>query len=108
MPNEEKNDQFDRWYTLNAEIYNLAGVERSPKEWARAAWSAAIGDKPWTFLSERNPDAGDCVLASWPTSEQSSEFGICVVKFSGSAWHNPDDDEDEYSAPEKWQPLPKA
>jgi hypothetical protein len=56
----------------------------------------------WNKTSEGHPD-GECnVIGIW-----NGEVGVAHHTYS-HRWHNPEDDEDDYRAPEYWMPLPEV
>lgn len=72
---------------------------------------AAALREGWISVEERKPKAGEIVLALWNTSKwngDSNESPYAVAEFNGRLFHNPGEDEDDYSDPQWWCSLPPA
>jgi hypothetical protein len=60
----------------------------------------------WKTTNKRRPKEGSIVLGFWGEDAKGS-YG--VVKFSGGGhWHEPEDDENDYRAPDYWRELPAS
>lgn len=66
------------------------------------------GAERWIDTKVRVPCDGDNVLGYWMPSVPGGAFDCDVVHYYSGRWHEPDDDEDEYRAPDFWMPLPAA
>ena len=62
----------------------------------------------WRDVRVTAPCDGDNVLAYWCAVVDNGETAWCVAHYYDGRWHNPDDDEDEYRAPDFWMQLPAA
>lgn len=64
----------------------------------------------WTNVEDLAPESGSNVFAFWQPRSGYPVHGGCfgVATYVGGQWHNPEDDEDEYSEPSHWMPLPSA
>ena len=60
----------------------------------------------WKNAKKHLPDDGATVLGFWGI-EKPGSFG--VVTYAGNGlWHEPEDDEDDFRAPEFWMVLPDS
>jgi hypothetical protein len=78
---------------------------------ARRELEAAQSATPamrWRDAKVTVPCDGDNVLAYWCAVVGNGETAWCVAHYYDGRWHNPDDDEDDYRAPDFWTPLPAA
>lgn len=62
----------------------------------------------WQPIKTKKPDNCSTVLAFWgyPPREQYPPACFGVATYENGTWHNPDDDDDLYSDPTHWMPLP--
>jgi hypothetical protein len=64
----------------------------------------------WIRVDDMLPEVGRTVIAFWPPYLKGSDVtgrNYSIAQYSGSEhWHNPEDDEDDYSVPSHWMPLP--
>lgn len=61
----------------------------------------------WRDTKVTVPCDGDNVLGYWVPSAPGGNFDCDVVHYYSGRWHEPDNDEDDYRAPDFWMPLPK-
>lgn len=57
------------------------------------------------WRTKLQPDNGQRVLAFWETESPGGD--MCVAIYACGSWSNPDNDEDDYRAPDAWMPLPE-
>ena len=60
----------------------------------------------WKATDKHLPKEGDTVLGFWGI-EAPGMFGVVTYSAPGH-WHEPEDDEDDYRAPQFWMPLPDS
>ena len=77
------------------------------------ALKAAVPEDSQTVRRWRNtkvtvPCDGDNVLGYWCPKGLGGVFDCDVVHYYSGRWHEPDNDEDDYSPPDFWMPLPDA
>lgn len=67
---------------------------------------------PWVSVSERLPDNGQVVLASWRSPFPCYHTVRCVLTEWGgkreAIWHRPDSPTDQHAQPTHWMLPPKA
>lgn len=68
------------------------------------------GEKGWISVDERFPEREISVVGFWTPRDGKVHAGcystVCLNQYG--VWVNPEDDEDEYTQPTHWMPLPKA
>ena len=65
----------------------------------------------WISMEDTIPENGQTILGFWsppqPTHSISGKnYGVATR--TGTLWHNPVDEGEEYVSPTHWMPLPKA
>lgn len=60
----------------------------------------------WKKTTGKLPEEGETVLGFWGI-EKPGSFGVVTYARPG-LWHDPEDDEDDFRAPEFWMRLPAS
>lgn len=60
----------------------------------------------WKSTAKHLPKEGSTVLCCWGI-EPPGTMGVATYS-GGDLWHEPEDDEDDYRAPEHWMELPPS
>ena len=86
----------------------IACVSELGERYAALRDARGEADQRWRDTKVTVPCDGDNVLAYWCAVVGNGETAWCVAHYYTGRWHNPDDDEDDYRAPDFWMPLPAA
>ena len=100
---------FEEWLEFYSPGTAFTEGEKAP---LHAAWLAGAAQRPeevatrWKTTAKHLPEEGSTVLGCWGIEGPGH---MAVVTYSGgNLWHDPEDDEDDYRAPEHWTPLPSS
>ena len=88
-------------------VSSSSGIRDSAHQPAESASRCVGAAQQWIPVSEKLPPVNVPVVAHWYF--KNTDFYECpdvIACYDGRIWHNPDDTDDDYSAPACWLALP--
>lgn len=113
----ELERQLAYWMPKERPAYGAVGSRDVDVAEAQRKWDAfqaaplsatAVTPRRWRDTKVTVPCDGDNVLGYWAPNQSGPGFDCDVVHYYGGHWHEPDNDEDDFRAPDFWMPLPEA